>query len=75
MSLWFFLGGVFMFQESNEVFLRIDVVIKSVGFYLDTVVRIVFLQSRYLVNEIRNPIGNLRMNQVEKFQRSVGHSY
>lgn len=64
-----------MFQESNEVFLRIDVVIKSVGFYLDTVVRIVFLQSRYLVNEIRNPIGNLRMNQVEKFQRSVGHSY
>lgn len=50
-------------------------IIKSVGLDYNVVVWIVPFETRNFVNEVRNPIGNLRMNQVEKFQCSIRYSF
>lgn len=75
MSLWFFLFGVGIRKKGYEVFFRIHMVINSAPSDYHVVVRIVFLKSRNLVNEVRNPVGNIRVNQVEKFQSSFGSSF
>lgn len=50
-------------------------IIKSVGLDYNVVVLVIPLESGYFVYKVRNPVGNLRMNQIEKLQRSVGYSF